>query len=429
MIEVVQRNPAFRRLWFSQIVSQTGDWLNRMACIVLIGRLGGDSSALGTFFGIELALRLIPPALLGPLAGPLADRISRRFLMVASDVLRAAIVLGFLFVDEKGELWLLYTLVFLQMAASVFFDIARTAALPDTVSREELFDAHALSAATWSVILGIGALLSGLVVGWFGVRAAFVIDAASYVVSALFLLGMSLPAPAKREPFRWSELLLFTDLRRGYAHARELGIVPILWTKTLWGGAGGFLVILSLAGSVRFGETGAEGTDAHATGALFSARGIGTWIGPILLKRVLGTTDAALMRQILIGFACAAVGYAAFGFTDGLALSCIAVGFAHLGGSALWVASTILWQRRVEDSFRGRVFAFEYLGMCVSFAVFGQFAGLLYDATQSLAITVWVVSGLVLGLGLLWRWSASGMRAAPRLRDAGPLPEPAELEP
>ncbi|MBK7876177.1 MAG: MFS transporter [Planctomycetes bacterium] len=429
MIEVVQRNPAFRRLWLSQIVSQTGDWLNRMACIVLIGRLGGDSSALGAFFGIELALRLVPPALLGPLAGPLADRISRRFLMVASDVLRALIVLGFLFVDEKGELWLLYTLVFLQMAASVFFDIARTAALPDTVSREELFDAHALSAATWSVILGVGALLSGLLVGWLGVRAAFLVDAASYVLSALFLTGLALPAPAKREPFRWTEILLFTDLRRGYAHARELGIVPILWTKTLWGGAGGFLVILSLAGSVRFGETGAEGTDAHATGALFSARGIGTWIGPILLKRVLGTSDAALHRQILIGFACAVVGYAAFGFTDDLLLSCAAVGFAHLGGSALWVASTILWQRHVEDSFRGRVFAFEYLGMCLSFAVFGQLAGLCFDATQSLAITVWCVSGLVLILGLIWAWFARGGRAASIPIASTRAPNPPELEP
>lgn len=428
MIEVVQRNPAFRRLWLSQIVSQTGDWLNRMACIVLIGRLGGNSAALGTFFGIELALRLVPPALLGPLAGPLADRVSRRFLMVASDVLRAVIVLGFLFVDEQGELGLLYALVFLQMAASVFFDIARTAALPDTVTREELFDAHALSAATWSVILGIGALLSGLLVGWLGVKAAFVVDAASYVISALFLMGMSLPAPAKREPFRWSEILFFTDLRRGYAHARELGIVPILWTKTLWGGAGGFLVILSLAGAVRFGETGAEGTDAHATGALFSARGIGTWIGPILLKRVLGTSDTALRRQILLGFAFAAIGYAAFGFTDDLLLSCAAVAFAHLGGSALWVASTILWQRRVEDSFRGRVFAFEYLGMCLSFAVFGQLAGLLFDTTHSLSITVWSIAGLVLVLGSIWAWTSRGTRAGFKT-SASASPPGQELEP
>lgn len=421
MIEVVHRNPAFARLWLSQIVSQTGDWLNRMACIVLIARLGGDSSTLGVFFGVELALRLVPPALLGPLAGPLADRISRRFLMVAADVARAAIVLAFLFVDEAGELPLLYLLIFLQMAASVFFDIARTAALPDTVSKEELFDAHALSAATWSVILAIGALLSGLLVDAVGVRGAFVCDAASYVVSALFLAGLPLPAPKVRaEPFRWSEIVRFTELRRGYAHARELGIVPVLWAKSFWGGAGGFLVVLSLAGTVRFGES-TSGADAHATGALYSARGIGTWIGPILLRRLFGADDRALRRQIVLGFAFAAAGYAAFGWTEGLVASCAAVAFAHLGGSALWVASTILWQRRVEDSFRGRVFAVEYLGMCVSFAVFGCAAGLVFDETHSLAITVWSVSAWVFLLGL--GWSALARRSSPPLVRVEALPE------
>jgi MFS family permease len=81
----------------------------------------------------------LPTALLGPLAGPLADRFSRRFLMVASDLGRGVIELGFLWVDEPGDLHLLYALILLQMAAGVFFDIARTAALPDTVTRERLF--------------------------------------------------------------------------------------------------------------------------------------------------------------------------------------------------------------------------------------------------------------------------------------------------
>lgn len=420
MLDVVRRNPAFARLWISQIVSQTGDWLNRMACIVLIGQLGGDSTALGAFFGIELVLRVVPPALLGPLAGPLADRWSRRFLMIAADVIRAVIVLGFLFVDEPGELGLLYALIFLQMAASVFFDIARTAALPDTVRHEDLFDAHALSAATWSVILGVGALLSGLLVAAFGLEAAFIADAASYVLSALVLVGLALPRPTPpTAPFRWSEILLFTELRRGYAHARALGIAPALWTKTMWGGAGGFLVVLSLAGSVRFGETGAAAGAAHATGALFSARGLGTWIGPILLKLWLGTSDLALRRQIALGFVFATAGYAAFGFTDDLLSSCIAVGVAHLGGSALWVASTILWQRHVGEAFRGRVFAFEYLGMCLSFAVFGMLAGWIFDRTQSLSVTVWCAAGAVLVLGLVWTtlsrgaWPATPERPAP----------------
>lgn len=419
VIQLLRRNPAFARLWLSQVVSQTGDWLNRMACIVLIGRLGGSSAQLGLFFGIELALRLLPPALLGPLAGPLADRHSRRALMVLSDLGRAAIVLVFLAVDEASELPLLYALVYAQMAASVFFDTARAAALPDTVSKDELFDAHAYSAATWSVILSLGALASGVLVALVGVRGAFVIDSASYVLSAALLWGMRLPAPRQRsEPFRWREIVRFTELRRGWAHARELGLGTVLWAKTFWGGAGGFLVVLSLAGNVRFGEREA---DAFATGALYSARGVGTWFGPILLRRFFGTDDRALRRQISFGFAFAALGYAAFGFTERLDLSCLAVAFAHFGGSSLWVASTILWQRRVADSFRGRVFAVEYFGMCVSFATFGLLAGFVFDASHSLAVAVWTTAGLVAALGGVWTWLAQGLGPPAA---AVPLPGP-----
>lgn len=406
MIRLLRRNPAFLRLWLSQVVSQTGDWLNRMACIVLIGQLGGSSAQLGLFFGVELALRLLPPAVLGPLAGPLADRYSRRALMVLSDLGRAAIVLVFLAVDDPSELPLLYALIYAQMAASVFFDTARAAALPDTVSKDELFDAHALSAATWSVILSLGALASGVLVALVGVRGAFVIDSASYVLSAALLWGMRLPPPRQRnEPFRWREVFFFTELRRGWTHARELGLGTVLWAKTFWGGAGGFLVVLSLAGHVRFGE---RETDAFATGALYSARGVGTWFGPILLRRFFGTDDRALRRQISFGFAFAALGYAAFGFTERLDLSCLAVAFAHFGGSSLWVASTILWQRRVGDSFRGRVFAVEYFGMCVSFAVFGVLAGLVFDWSDSLAVAVWTTASLVAVLGAAWTWLARG---------------------
>lgn len=422
MIGILRRNPAFLRLWMSQVVSQTGDWLNRMACIVLIGRLGGDTAHLGLFFGLELALRLVPPAMLGPLAGPLADRFSRRTLMVLADAARALIVLAFLFIDDAKQLWIFYALIYAQMGASVFFDIARTAALPDTVSRDELFDAHAISAATWSVILSVAAFVGGVLVGWIGVRGAFLVDAGSYVVSALLLIGLPLPKPKPRaEPFRWREIVMFTELRRGVAHARELGIVPILWAKTFWGGAGGFLVVLSLAGPARFGETGAAGSDAFATGALYSARGVGTWIGPIVLRRFFGKDDRGLRWQIVLGYTFAAIGYAAFGFTERLDLSCAAVAFAHLGGAALWVASTIWWQQHVEDSFRGRVFAVEYLGMCVSFAVCGILAGLVFDGTGSLERTVWVIAGLVFVLGASWAWMARGVSTR-RVANAGSPP-------
>ena len=416
MLGVAIRNPRFRLLWTAQIVSQAGDWLNRVACLVLIGDLGG-SVGVGALYGVELGLRLLPSALLGPLAGPVADRLPRRTSMIVADVVRAAIVVGLLLVRERSDLWLLYALIVAQMGVGVFFDAARSAALPDTVARDDLQSAHALSSVTWSAMLGLGALAGGMLVDSIGVYGVFVVDAASYVASAIVLARLALPpVPPQTEPFRWRDVVVLADLRRALAHARSLGLGPVLAAKTFWGAAGGFLVLLPLAAHERFGGELAPASVAAvetgtAVGLLYAARGVGTGFGPVLARALLGRGDRDLLRQVSLGFLVAALGYAAFGFAGRLDLACACVAFAHLGGSALWVASTVVWQRHVSDAFRGRVFALEFLGMNLSFAAGGVLAGALYDATGSFEGTVWAVSALVLALGAAWARLARGVLA------------------
>ena len=420
MLSVLLRNPQFTRLWLAQVISQGGDWLNRIACLSIIATLGGSGLdvGIGLLYGLELALRLLPSAALGPLAGIVADRLPRRLVMVAADVSRAVIVLLFLLVDEPGELHVMYALIILQMAIGSFFDAARSAALPDTVRTQELHAAYALSSATWSVMLSVGALVGGVLVESVGTRSVFVIDSVTYLASAACLVGLKLPSHAVHfSSLAWREVLRMTDLRRGWAHARALGVTAAVWTKTFWGAAGGFLVVLSLAGPLWFADATARNAahpEAFATGALYAARGVGTGLGPILARWFYGSSDRALRRQIAMGFAVAAFGYALFGFTRRLDLACLCIAIAHLGGSTLWVASTILWQKHVASEFRGRVFAIEFLGMNLAFTIGGLVGGCLYDATSSLAITAWGLSLLVLLLA--WGWT--------RVARAGPDPAP-----
>lgn len=425
MLGVVARNPRFRQLWTAQVVSSAGDWLNRVAVLTLIGTLSGPQAAagVGVLFGVELAVRLTPNALTGPLAGPLADRLPRRMLMVLSDIARMLIVLGFLLVDQPDELWLLYTLLALQMAASTFFESARSGALPDTVPREDLHDALTLSAATWSAMLTLGAFAGALLVDVLGVRGVFIVDAATYVASALLLWRLKLsPVPPHPDPFRWRDIAMFRDMRRGLAHVRSLGLAPVLLTKTFWWPAGGFLVMLSVVGHDRFGDAGAgagidEETVAEATGfatgMFFAARGLGTGLGPVLARRFLGTRDADLHRQIALGFLVAGIGYAFFATTSSLWVACAWICVAHMGGSTIWVASTAWWQRHVDNAFRGRAYALEFLGMTLSFAVGGLVAGFAYDATLSIETTVWVLCGMVFAMGLAWSWCARTGRHLP----------------
>ena len=417
LLAVVRRYPQFRRLWFAQVVSQFGDWLNRMALLVLIGNLEDPSArvGLGALFSFELAIRLLPAAVFGPLAGPVADRLPRRFLMVTADFVRAALVLCFLLVEDRSQLSLLYVILAAQMSVGIFFDAARSASLPNTVPRSSLHAAYALSAATWSAMLSVGAFAGGVLVHWVGVRGVFVVDAATYLLSALLLRKLTLPAvPSHSEPFRWRDVVLLVELRRALQHLHALGLTPIIMAKSFWGAAGGFLVVLSLVGRVRFGDLVAP-ADAElaaaglATGLLFSARGLGTGLGPILLRRFFGSSDRSLRWQISAGFFVAAAGYALFAQTESLAVTYLLVVFAHMGGSGLWVASTTYWQKHVSDAFRGRVFALEFLGMTMAFSAGGLLAGWFYDRSDSISLTTWLVCAGVVLNGLCWSYLAKGV--------------------
>ena len=115
-LSFLQLRSKFRSLWLAQVISLTGDWFNTIASVIIVNRYAPSGLALGSLF----MARALPPFLLGPVAGVVADRFDRRKVLVLSDVLRAGIVLGFLLVDRPERLWLLYVLTVLQFSVSAF---------------------------------------------------------------------------------------------------------------------------------------------------------------------------------------------------------------------------------------------------------------------------------------------------------------------
>ena len=416
MIRLLTDNPQFRRLWMAQVVSAIGDWLNRIAVLVLIGQLGhlgaGDPTfdagqaqlQVGLMFAVEYTLRLIPTAIFSPLAGPIADRLCRRRIMVIADLARAAVVLCLLLVREPEHLKYVFVLIFLQMSMSIFFDSARSGALPNTVARKDLHAAYSLSAVTWSTMLALGGFLGGVLVQSFGTNTVFVADAATYLLSAALLFRLRLPKLAEQpEPFRLADVVLFRDLRRGFAHATDLGIARILLSKVLWSPCGGFVILFPLvAARYQPGEVNLEDAGI-GIGLLFAARGIGTGLGPIVARFLGGSSEAALIRQSWCGMLVGALGYIVLPFAPSLGLAATCVTVAHMGGSAQWVGSTTYWQSRIDDAFRGRVFATEFLLMTLSFSVFALLSGVLYDRLENLDVVIWILVALTVTGGLTAR--------------------------
>ena len=186
--ELLRGNANFRLLWFGQIVSLLGHWFNLIASAALVAKLTESGFAVGALF----VVRMLAPFLASPWAGVVADRFNRKWILFWSDLVRAVTVLGFLTVREPGMVWLLYTLTALQTGVSAFYVTARTAILPDVVEPRAVGTANAITSATWSVMLAVGAAIGGLVAGTLGIWTAYLVDSATFFLSAAFVAQVRL---------------------------------------------------------------------------------------------------------------------------------------------------------------------------------------------------------------------------------------------
>jgi MFS family permease len=411
-IELLRRNRDFRLLWLGQVVSQLGDWFDTIAVMTIVLRLTGSGRAVGLIF----VTRFLPSVVISPLSGVIADRFNRRKIMIASDVVRAVVVLGFLFVRRPEQVWMIYALTVLQLTFSTFFEPAKSAAIPSVVPQREIVAANAITSVTWSAMLTLGAAAGGFVTGLIGTDAAFVIDSLTYLASAALIARLTLPKrpPRPKRRLTLAKALGITDTLEGFAYVRQRPrLIAYLAVKPAWGIGGGILTLLAVFGEKVFPVGGRA---ALGIGALYTARGIGTAVGPVLARRFGGETRRAMQSSIGFAFIIAGAFYFAFGVAPTLAVALIVLAIAHAGGSVLWVSSTALLQLSVEDNFRGRVFAAELALMTLAMAASNYATGELLDRVGLSPRTVAAWTGIFFTLpGLVWfataRWWDRGEHA------------------
>jgi predicted MFS family arabinose efflux permease len=306
-----------------------------------------------------IIVQFLPMAVVGPLAGVVVDRVNRRRLMIAADMLRGVLVLGLLLVQGEQHVWLVYLLMGAPVTATAFFEPARTAVIPSVTTREQLLTANALSSATWSAMLAIGAGVGGIVTAAFGRDTAFIVNAVSFFASAVFIARTRFAAepPAVTRPAGLGSITGFSDLAEGFRYVlSDRRVAALILVKAGWGLAGGVLLLMTVFGERVFPV---GGNAAAGLGILHAARGVGAGIGPILARAWLGQRPEQMRRAIAPSYLLVAVFYLALGWAPDIGWASVAVLLSHAAGSVLWVFSTVLLQLSVPDRFRGRVFATE----------------------------------------------------------------------
>ncbi|MCB8945610.1 MAG: MFS transporter [Ardenticatenaceae bacterium] len=349
---LLRQRPQFRLLWLASLISMMGDWFNTIASVIIVNRYTDTGLAVGALF----LARALPPFLMGPFAGVLADRFNRKTILIATDLLRAVIVLGFLFVDRPERVWLIYVLTIAQFVVSAFFEPARAAILPTLVQGgEELLVANTLSSATWSAMLAFGAAIGGFTAALFGATTALVIDSITFFLSAILLwriTAVALPAAPDENSNGWRD---FIDGLRYVRQHHDVGLYALVKAMGQIGSAD---IMIAIFAERIFPGVGQEG--AGALGLLFTAAGVGSILGPLLGNYLTDGSVRALQQAIGVGFMALFFGWATLGWSPSLPVAMLGLMIRFMGGSLNWTYSSVLLQIKVPDKFLGRVFALDF---------------------------------------------------------------------
>jgi MFS family permease len=361
-----QRN--FRLLWIAQVISELGDWFYSLAVYGLLLELTGNRAQ---SVGLAVVLQVLPHTLAAPAAGVINDRISRKSIMIGSDVARFFIVLGMLVVRTPGVVWLVYPLLLLETLGAAFFEPAHSAVIPNLVPEPEVLRANTLSSITWSFCLAAGASLGGVVAVLLGRDTVFVLNALSFLGSAWLISRMQFHEPhaATQPPMRVRDFVDFSPVVEGARYIRaDRRLFATVFVKGGIGFLGANNVLLPILGQRVF-PVHLSGIDAGrgatlGMSLLMGARGAGALIGPIVSGWWAGEKHNRLRSGILVGFLLASAGYLLLGWSGSVVGAVLTVVLAHSGSSTNWVFSTTLLQIYTADRFRGRVFAADY-GLCM----------------------------------------------------------------
>lgn len=403
---LLRDNRNYRYLWFGQVVSLLGDWFNLIASAQLITEFTSSGIAISALF----LVRFLPLFLFTPFAGVLADRYNRRTIMIVSDLLRAVTVLSFLLVRVTHQIWLLYLLTVIQFALSALFSPARSAILVSVVRERELITANALDSFTWSTMLALGSLLGGLVAALFGADAAFILDALTFVLSAWVISRVVLVA--RSETATAVSHTSWFDFLDGF---RYLWYAPFVLAISLvkavgallWGGIN--VLELTFAESIFRLNDVAWGVGRTIDGMtatlsfIYIISGIGTGLGPLMMRQWLGDRPVRIFLGITIGVVMMTFGTWYLGVAATLPFFLMATFIRTTGTGVMWVFSSAMLQLLISERFRGRVFAFELAILTLTQSISILMAGVMQDR---FALSVQEIARYVgyfgMGMSIVW---------------------------
>ena len=380
---LLRRSPSFGYLFLATAGSSFGTYLAAIALTVDVY----DRTESGVWVAALLIADFLPIVLIGLLLGPLVDRLSRRRLMIFSDLVRFGVFAALPFVDGAGGV---VGLAAISGIATGFFLPAVYAGLPNLVPDEELTNANSLLQTVETLAWMVGPVVGGLMLTAWGTSAPYTVNAVTFLISAGLVARIPRGALQSEEPVTRGHWRDVADGLRLVVTARPLRTVLVVWNVVLIGaGAVNVAEVVFAKDTLDAGNLG--------FGALIAASGVGLAVGSFLAAPALG--KVGLRRHYVGSIALMGVGWGAAALSGTIWLAVPFVIGGAAGNGAAIICNRLLVQRGAPDQYRGRALA---TIMSSNYAVLGLAmagAGVLTDVFGARA--VWIAAGAIYLFGSL----------------------------
>jgi len=385
----VARSPTYFPLWLAQLVSNAGDTLHYIALVVLVFELTGRGAAVA----VLVAAEVIPILLLGPVAGVVIDRFSRKAVLMGADLARAALV-GSL-VWPQGA-WHAYAVAAGIAAGNTFFNPTVQAVIPAITTPEQRLAANSVAWSTGRLVQIVAAAVAGGLISLAGTEAAFIVNATTFVVSAALLVRLRIPAHAGRvaDAARHGLGGYLADARAGLAFARRdrfvsrLLIVQAL--ASLATGATGALLVVLAERHLRLGPAGFAW--------LIGAIGAGALVGPLIPNAL--ARDYRDARWLFVPYVVRGIGDVLIAVFTPLPVALVILFIYGLNTSTGMVVFSSTVQGIIPGAMRGRVFTL--LDVTWNAArLLSLAAGAILADSLGIRPVFWLGGALLAGAGLL----------------------------
>lgn len=377
--ELFKNHKVIRDLSIVQFIAYFGAWFSNVAIYTMLVEFGSTELAIS----IVTAMHFLPAVLIAPFSGAIIDRIKIKPLMIILLVTELIMTLCFLLIDNKSDIWLLMIFIFIRMSASSMFFSTEMALLAKLLNGVALQKANEIHSIIWSFTYAAGMALSGVVVNFYGIKTAIIIDSMFFLIALIVFIKINFVVKNSQTTDKILKLI-----KDGFLYIKNNKIMLHLIFLHSCVGLTSFDTLITLLAKNEYKYVISVPLSIGISNAI---RAVALMIGPLIISKYI-TKDNL---QYLLFFQGLSIIFWAF-LQDNFYLSLIALFIVGLSTTTLWSYTYALLQNSCDEKFIGRVISYNDMFFMISCIITTIFIGIMATVTTLNIVTILLGIGFIL---------------------------------